>query len=420
MDVQYRLRQLGRALQRALRRSPNSWVRSRVAAEDWSALCSAVAADAPRGDPYSVAYEDYYERRNLALGALRQAGHKAFAALTAALEKEADSELAYLLVQLDDPSSYPLIRKHFDAKRFVGSEHNFTRYLGKHGVDPVQEKQSHCSHRWRRAHTTERMDICDDCGLYWYYVDGRGDAIPDAEVSRPVMGLTRPAGKSPESERPSVSAQGMSSINRETETCPDCGRAFPRGALLDVFVERGGTTSRRLLCRECGLKATEGFHRMTVGAGAESESQATAALCVHCGTAPTGRSTELYDSTMGVIRVACERCDERIKDEFHRRAAGGEGLTMAELESAVFKEYSADQLARAVIRRALCVHCGKPSSGPGGDTIWYAGMKASLIQCGTCLSAIKARPDYTGTAYEQALIASYPAEQRLSAVRRFR
>jgi len=110
-----------------------------------------------------------------------------FAALTAALEKEADSDLAYLLVQLDDPSSYALIRRHFDSKRFVGTEHSFTRYLGKHGVDPVQEKQSHCNHRWRRAHTTERMDICDDCGLYWYYFDGRGDAIPDAEVSRPVV-----------------------------------------------------------------------------------------------------------------------------------------------------------------------------------------------------------------------------------------
>jgi hypothetical protein len=144
-----------------------------------------------------VAYEDHYERRNLANEALKQAGRKAFAALTAALEKEANYDLAYLLVRLDDPSSYALIRKHFDAKRFVGHEHDFTWYLGKHGVDPIQEKQSRCTHRWRRANITdERMDICDGCGLFWYYFDGRGDAIPDADVSRPVAGLTKPSGKS--------------------------------------------------------------------------------------------------------------------------------------------------------------------------------------------------------------------------------
>ena len=59
----YRLWQLRRALQKVVRRSPRSWVRSRAAAEDWEALCSAVVADAPSKNPYSLAYDDHDERR---------------------------------------------------------------------------------------------------------------------------------------------------------------------------------------------------------------------------------------------------------------------------------------------------------------------------------------------------------------------
>ena len=50
------------------------------------------------------------------------------------------------------------------------------------------------------------------------------------------------------------------------ETCPDCRKSFPDGALLNVFIERGGQFTQQLLCRSCGLRATQGLHGMEIKA----------------------------------------------------------------------------------------------------------------------------------------------------------
>lgn len=48
------------------------------------------------------------------------------------------------------------------------------------------------------------------------------------------------------------------------EICQSCGKSFPDGALLDVFLTKGGQLTQHLLCRECGLRATQGLHAMEI------------------------------------------------------------------------------------------------------------------------------------------------------------
>jgi microcompartment protein CcmK/EutM len=144
-------------------------------------------------------------------------------------------------------------------------------------------------------------------------------------------------------------------------------------------------------------------------------------VCVHCGQLAAGRLTELYDWRLGVIRIACENCDNRLTQEFHRRVAADERLPNGSFRYAHSLDgYSQEQLARAIVRIAVCVFCGKPPSERGFDSIWYAPMNAMLIECRGCLTDIKARRDYTGTRYEQELIASLTRENRENAVLRFK
>jgi hypothetical protein len=48
------------------------------------------------------------------------------------------------------------------------------------------------------------------------------------------------------------------------ETCPKCGRNFPDGALMNVFVSRGGEFTQQLLCKQCGLEAGRELHGLEI------------------------------------------------------------------------------------------------------------------------------------------------------------
>ena len=48
------------------------------------------------------------------------------------------------------------------------------------------------------------------------------------------------------------------------EICPSCGRSFPDGTLMNVFVSRGGRSTQQLLCKACGLKAVQGLPGLEV------------------------------------------------------------------------------------------------------------------------------------------------------------
>jgi uncharacterized protein YjbI with pentapeptide repeats len=59
------------------------------------------------------------------------------------------------------------------------------------------------------------------------------------------------------------------------ETCPRCRRTFPQGALVDVFLERGGRLTQQLLCGECGLEAARGLHGLEIKPTLPSEAKSS-------------------------------------------------------------------------------------------------------------------------------------------------
>lgn len=48
------------------------------------------------------------------------------------------------------------------------------------------------------------------------------------------------------------------------ETCPNCRRNFPDGALLNVFISKNNNYTQELLCKECGHKAVQGMNSMMI------------------------------------------------------------------------------------------------------------------------------------------------------------